>query len=489
MGPIDGNSTHLRAVPCRFGEEDPAIKSRLVVLLLAPLWFWSALLSADEAQWESVSADEANLVLYAPGLDEPQVSFKRKTRGLQDIEWGHWRPAVGASPEAHIVLFRFTGAAPSGMTWVGEPPLEERVRNWFRSGSVEIGVSGKYENVLGKGEYLRFTREGAIECVFMRQYGDTFSDQRNYLPDGNAPLGNIMILGYYCVATFTELLQATLERFVAGIGLKSLAVPANPQSQTAEGSTESEEAIGAKAAAASGVSRKQMQMSKATGTHEQFSTADDPAVTETLAALKLLHEQGVLSEDEYIRKQQEVIKRRLEKANESDVSVVSVDMSSEKDTSASGPPVAVAIFPFAFKSGGATYSDADHLLPDFAHQYIADNPRLLLLTSYFQQEDQQIGGRSDYWSASNQPLVDEVYSAGARIGTDAILMFSYSSRYTAESWFQFTVFLFDVENQITYQSRGNQDNYKQVTEGLFQELVASWNAAAQKKRAAASTSP
>ena len=40
---------------------------------------------------------------------------------------------------------------------------------------------------------------------------------------------------------------------------------------------------------------------------EQNTTADGKTVAETLAALKVLHEQGVLSDEEYMRKQREAI--------------------------------------------------------------------------------------------------------------------------------------------------------------------------------------
>jgi hypothetical protein len=41
-----------------------------------------------------------------------------------------------------------------------------------------------------------------------------------------------------------------------------------------------------------------------------------------------------------------------------------------------------------------------------------------------------------------------------------------------EDRFDVTVYLFDVKNRRTYQSSGNQNNYKQVTESLFREITA-----------------
>ena len=174
-------------------------------------------------------ADEASLVLYAPGLGAPRVSFERMVEDFTIFELGHWRPAAGASPEAEMILLRINSIAPSGMTFVREPPLEERIRQWFPSDSIDMGAGGKYKNVLGEVEYQRFTRDGATECVFMRQFGDTFSDQRDYFSDGTTGHGNIMIRGYYCVAPFYELSQRTLRRFLTGIGLKGFGVPEKPR--------------------------------------------------------------------------------------------------------------------------------------------------------------------------------------------------------------------------------------------------------------------
>jgi hypothetical protein len=148
---------------------------------------------------------------------------------FQIFEMGHWRPTFGTSPEAEMILFRYKPIAPAGMTFVNEPPLDERIRQWLHSESIDIGAGGKSENVLGEVEYLRFTRGDATECVFMRQYGDTFSDQRDYFPSGSMGHGNIMIRGYYCVAPFQELSQKTLERFLSGIGIKGFGVPEKPQ--------------------------------------------------------------------------------------------------------------------------------------------------------------------------------------------------------------------------------------------------------------------
>lgn len=218
MGSIAGRPTIFR------------ISRILIFVVVAVIWFAACAGSgtSTSGEWGPIPAEEASLVLYAPGLDSPRVSFKRKTKDMKIYELGHWRPASGTAAEARIILFRFSPVAPSGMTFVREPPLEERVRRWFRSETIEMGAAGKHRNVLGSLEYTRFTRDGATQCVFFRQFGDTYSDQRGYFSDGSTGHGDIMIRGYYCVAPFHELSQSTIDGFLSGIGLKGFGVPAKP---------------------------------------------------------------------------------------------------------------------------------------------------------------------------------------------------------------------------------------------------------------------
>ena len=65
-----------------------------------------------------------------------------------------------------------------------------------------------------------------------------------------------------------------------------------------------------------------------------------------------------------------------------------------------------------------------------------------------------------------------IYGDGARIDADAILMYSYSGKHSDPEKFDVTVYLFDVKNRRTYQSSGNQNNYKRVTESLFKRITA-----------------
>ena len=238
------------------------------------------------------------------------------------------------------------------------------------------------------------------------------------------------------------------------------------------------------------------QSEQETQRREQYTKADGKAVAETLAALKLLHDQGVLSDKDYMQKQREIINEHTRKTQASlagheplttsgsgspqegspsgataVATVTALGVTSEKEVSESIPPIAVAVFPFA-RSGMVVTNDADHLLPEFAHQYVSENRQLRLSASYFKQEDSKIGSQADYWSATSQPLNSRIFSDGARIDADVVLMYSYLGRYTMEDSFNVTVYLFDIKNRRAHQSSGNQNNYKRVTESLFNELMA-----------------
>ena len=184
--------------------------------------------TSPSGTWAPITAEEASLVLYAPGLSSPRVSFTRMVDGFKIFELGHWRPATSAFPEAKIIVFRFSSMAPSGMTFIHEPPLEARIKGSFGGESIETKSAQKFRNALGSLEYMLFTRDGATQCVFMRQFGDTYSDQRDYFSDGSTGHGDIMIRGYYCLAPTQQLSQSTLERFLGGIGLKGFGVPVEP---------------------------------------------------------------------------------------------------------------------------------------------------------------------------------------------------------------------------------------------------------------------
>jgi serine/threonine protein kinase len=173
------------------------------------------------------------------------------------------------------------------------------------------------------------------------------------------------------------------------------------------------------------------------------------------------------AESERLKREQEKLKSQMQEKTA---------QPTQTEVPKSIPPIAVAVFPFVnIEDPG----DAETLLPEFARRYISDNRQLQLWASYYGygQNDSKIGDRGDYWSGGNRPLADQIYSHGARIGADAVLMFSYYAVFTNKQRFAVTIYLFDVKNRHTYKATGNQDDYERVTERLFEEFLQSWKGA------------
>ena len=147
------------------------------------------------------------------------------------------------------------------------------------------------------------------------------------------------------------------------------------------------------------------------------------------------------------------------------------DVSGKKEVSESIPTITVAIFPFS-RSLEGNFNDANFLLPAFAHQYISENRQLRLSASYYEDKQTKIGNKTDYWSPTSRPLVSRIFSDGARIDVDVILMYSYSGKYTIDDRFDVTAYLFDVRNRRSYELSGDENNYKQITEDLFKKVTA-----------------
>jgi hypothetical protein len=73
-------------------------------------------------------------------------------------------------------------------------------------------------NRIGDGEYLRFTRDGTRECVYLRPYADTFADQRGYTRSFKPSAGNIVLracrLTRQVVIDGVEDDEVLMERFI-----------------------------------------------------------------------------------------------------------------------------------------------------------------------------------------------------------------------------------------------------------------------------------
>ncbi len=177
-------------------------------------------------EWQEISENETTLVLYAPGLADAQVTFKRRgsvSRGTD--ETGHWQARGSGWPQAWLLV---RGAAQRYFFVDGGPPLREIIRNRFPGTSVVFGHRGKAVNHFGNLEFQRLTLTIAganIPCVAMLQYA-------GYVWDGvvghREAIGDTLIFGWYCAEPGAELSDETVESFFAGIGVRGIRVPEKP---------------------------------------------------------------------------------------------------------------------------------------------------------------------------------------------------------------------------------------------------------------------
>ena len=133
------------------------------------------------------------------------------------------------------------------------------------------------------------------------------------------------------------------------------------------------------------------QSEQETQRREQYAKADGKAVAETLAALKVLHGQGVLSDEEYMRKQREVINEHTRKTQESLAGYVSPDSGAAASLSGvsssttieptSEKHFRVALFPMVSNTR-STFGGNDIVLTDYAHEYIRKHPDMAFAVSY-----------------------------------------------------------------------------------------------------------
>lgn len=194
-------------------------------------------LPALSSEWRQVSEQDALLVLYAPGLPRTPTDTRQKIEGWQIYESSYWNAVGGSWPKAELYLQRYKRFAPSNLVYVRRNTLEENLHSWFKNESVVVGSVGKATNIVGDLEFLNFTREGNVPCIFFLQFADTFADERGYtIGTFEVSQGNIVISGWYCTTPGTDQTDTVFNAFLNGIGLKQFAVPPEPDSP--QGSTE-----------------------------------------------------------------------------------------------------------------------------------------------------------------------------------------------------------------------------------------------------------
>ncbi len=221
---------------------------------------------------------------------------------------------------------------------------------------------------------------------------------------------------------------------------------------------------------------------------KRYATADGKAVAETLAALKALHGQGVLSDEEYMRKQREIINEHTRKTQESLAGYVSPDSGAAASLSgvsssttvvpASEKRFRVALFPIVSNSGSA-FDGNDVVLYDYAHEYIRKHRDMaLVFSAYDSRADWDAAGTAaDVWTGSftrKIPHESSVVRGTKRVGANVALLFAHKKR--TAGWygnnFVVEVYVMDIEKRKTYKMQGDELSYEKTIEAALNRLLS-----------------
>ena len=201
----------------------PRTRWRGVVLLLG---LCSGMALAQE--WEPVPVGEEWIELQAPGLEESVPARRRMRQGWVHIEHGRWAPPEKALPYAEIYFLRMDDLVFRERTFVLTDSIGERVEKLFSSRSPRLRESGASFNDFEDLQYQRFTLDGTLECIFIRQGRSTTAENIDIYGSG-APIGDMKLEGWYCTDAIAGQLDTAFANFAKGIGVKGFAVPEPPR--------------------------------------------------------------------------------------------------------------------------------------------------------------------------------------------------------------------------------------------------------------------
>jgi hypothetical protein len=179
----------------------------------------------DSVQWRKIPPEQADLVVSVPTLERSRGVFARSVEGFVVKEYAVWSDAGASASTAAITLARIKSIGPKTLVFTRDTSLEDDIRRFLPSAQVSSERTAKMNNRIGEVEYRRFARDGTRECVYMRQFADTFADQRGYTRSFKPSAGNIVIRGWYCAPPAVTLSHDTIEVFVKGLGIREFAVP------------------------------------------------------------------------------------------------------------------------------------------------------------------------------------------------------------------------------------------------------------------------
>ena len=175
-----------------------------------------------------------------------------------------------------------------------------------------------------------------------------------------------------------------------------------------------------------------------------------------LAALKLSHDQGTLSDRAYMRKQRQMI---------AEYTGIPQTTNLEKASAPADRTLHIALLPLAHLPG----QQFESVFYDFIHKYVEGRPYMTLVYSDYDSrfESGRAGSESQIWSGTMTEKVPNeaaVKQGAEAVGADVALLISHRQR--TAGWyaqdFTFTLFVFDIPTNRTYKLSGTDRNYRDV---------------------------
>jgi len=180
--------------------------------------------AASGCAGSGVTADRYALVANPPGLEyvSPMISNQEYDKDI--VERHRWTFSPGGWPAADLTFTRMKDVYRGSYSYIRASSLSELIDEHFPARTIRYGYKGITRNVLGELEYRQFSVDTVADCVFIEQGISRDSDQVD-LHSGAAPLGDMIVRGWYCARSSDPNQDALFREFIASIGIFGFAVP------------------------------------------------------------------------------------------------------------------------------------------------------------------------------------------------------------------------------------------------------------------------
>ncbi len=180
--------------------------------------------AASGCAGSGVTADRYALVANPPGLKYVSPLISKQEHDKEFVERYQWTFSPGGWPAADLTFTRMKDVYRGSYSYIRTRSLSELTDVHFPTRKIGYGYKGITRNVLGELEYRQFSVDTVADCVFIEQGISRYSDQLD-LRSGDAPLGDMIVRGWYCARSSDPNQDALFREFIASIGIFGFAVP------------------------------------------------------------------------------------------------------------------------------------------------------------------------------------------------------------------------------------------------------------------------